>query len=355
MRAELSTSTTRLSCARMLSAQAAGAAVAPFLDFPLELACQAAPSVVLLDQLQLLCCGETLEPLSNPARVASALIARLRTLGPGVIVLAAVAGELSQLPHCLRAHGGFEATFALPPPTASQRRALLREMLSSDAQILHPAVDAQILPPAVNAQMSHPAVDHTAGRGSEIATLDPESATSDPEMATSFQEIATADPEMVTADLEIAISDPEWKGASQHASASAVSLASLASKRTAGRHAFCPHSFQNAPRPFAHAPAPTPLRPRPCAHAPAPTPRPTRPAQLPSPPLYCRMHCRRLAASHPAGVGQSLFKPCATHSHVPPRLATSRPATPRHTASRPIRTPPMQVCGCMVLRSHSVR
>ena len=93
--------------------------------------------LLLLHGLDLLCGAPGAAAASEPPRdgvafrVASLLLSHLRAAPAGLLAVGGVQQPRS-LPAGLRSHGGFETTMALPPPTAGQRRRLVRSMLELD-------------------------------------------------------------------------------------------------------------------------------------------------------------------------------------------------------------------------------
>ena len=129
----------RLRTSELLASARLTRGVVPLLDRVFAEAAGRAPALVLVRGLSLLGfggeaqgaiasepTGRTLGGTAAAAyEVAEALLSRLRAAPPGVVVMG-TARDPRSLPSCLFAHGGFESTRVLPPPSAEQRAALLR-------------------------------------------------------------------------------------------------------------------------------------------------------------------------------------------------------------------------------------
>ena len=126
-------------CGPLLAAAETGR-LAVVLRALVEEASPGGAALLLVGQLQLLCTasasssGHMAAPSSASsadgpqAEVARGLLEVMRRLGRGVIVVGS-AVDSTQLPACLRAHGGFEALFEMPLPLPEARRALIATWL----------------------------------------------------------------------------------------------------------------------------------------------------------------------------------------------------------------------------------
>ena len=141
LRDTLGATVVRLRCARVLAAAFTGE-LDSTLDALFDTARRQAPAVVLVSGLKILESIDASDASSTTTtaggadptqmQVAAALLERMRGAPRGVLVVASVA-EPSALPACLRAHGGFEILYTLPPPTVSERTIMLSTWLPAHA------------------------------------------------------------------------------------------------------------------------------------------------------------------------------------------------------------------------------
>ena len=110
----------------------AGQECATKLEQALSDACQSAPGMVVLDDLDLLCPSRDSGLSEFERRATASLISTLDSLSslPGHVVFIATTSRLDTVERSLRRPGRFDREVEIPPPTAAGRKEILELLLS---------------------------------------------------------------------------------------------------------------------------------------------------------------------------------------------------------------------------------